>query len=77
MGVHALGADPAVGGFGEGVVGGFAGPREVERDAPRIGPDVEIAGDELTALVDADRRRVADRQTDPIERLDHIFSPVA
>jgi len=59
VGVHALGANTAVEGFGEGVVGRLARSREVERDAPGIGPDVEIAGEELAALVDADRRRVA------------------
>ena len=77
MGVHALGADAAVEGLSEGIVGWLARPREVEDNAALVGLQVEIAGDELGPLVDTDGRRVADRRTDPVERLNHILAPVA
>ena len=52
MGVQALGPEPSVEGFDLGVVRGLARPGEVERDALGIGPQVEVSGDELGAVVD-------------------------
>lgn len=75
--VHAFRPNAAVEGFGIGVVRGFARTREVERDAPRIGPEVEVAGDELRTLVDADRLRIADDRTRLIERPHDILTPIA
>ena len=54
MRVQTLSAELAVQPFDEAVVGRFARPREVENDTALIGPQVEVARDELRALVDAD-----------------------
>ncbi len=43
--------------YDERIVGQFSRPREVERNAALIGPQVEITRDELSALIDPDRRR--------------------
>ena len=50
--VQAFGAELAVEGLDEGVVGRFARPREVEDDAALIGPQIEIARHELAALIE-------------------------
>ena len=55
--VQAFSPEPTVERLDEGVVGRLPWPREVERDALGIGPQVEIAADELGALVDPDRKR--------------------
>jgi hypothetical protein len=55
MHVQALGAEASVEGFDKGVVGRLAGPAEVERDAVGVGPQIEIARDELCTLIDTDR----------------------
>ena len=57
--VQTFGPELAVERLDEGVVGRLAGPGEVERHAFRVGPQVEIAGDELGALIDTDRARIA------------------
>ena len=49
MGVHALGADTAVERFGEGVVGWFAWPREVERDS--AGMTAQLVTDALVVAI--------------------------
>ena len=60
MGIQALGPELAIEGLDEGIVGRFAGLAEVQHDALLIGPQVEVAGDELRALVDPDGLRIAD-----------------
>jgi hypothetical protein len=74
--VHALGPDAAVEGLGEGVVGGLARPGEVQRHTPCVGPQVEVAGDELGPLVDPDRLRIADRGTDLFEGSNHVLAAI-
>ncbi len=60
----------------EPVVRGFPGPREVEGDVVGIGPEIEVAGDELAAVVDSDGSGIADPFTDPFERLHDVFAAV-
>ena len=74
--VHALGPNAAVECLGEGVVGGLARSGEVECDTLGVGPQVEIAGDELGPLVDPDRLRIADRGTDLFEGSNHVLAAI-
>ena len=75
--VHALGPHAAVERLGEGVVGGLSRAREVERNALGVGSQIEVARDELAALVDPDGLRIAHRPADPFERGHDILAPVA
>ena len=75
--VQALAAQASVERLYEGVVGRLPWPREVERDALGIGPQVEIAADELGALIDPDRLRIAQFRADPFQRGDQVLSPIA
>src|SRR3546814_4500834 len=59
MGVQAFRPQPAVERLDERVVGRLAGAREVEDDAALISPEIEIAGDELRALLHTDRLGIA------------------
>lgn len=74
MRVEALGAEFAIEALDEGVVRRFPGPREVEYDAPLVGPKVEILGNELRALVDANGLRAANFAANTIERRNYIGS---
>ena len=67
MRVQAFTSELAVEGFDEAVVGRLAWPREVQHDALLVSPDIEIAGDELRPLVDADRLRIADGFADTLQ----------
>ena len=58
--------------FDEGVVSGLAQPGEVERDIALISPQVEIARDELGALIDADCLGEPDLPADLFEDLHNI-----
>jgi len=58
----------------KGVIRWLAEPREVEDDILLIGPQIQIARDELRSLVDADRPRIAHLATDPFKRLNDIFA---
>ena len=53
--VQAFSPEFAVEGLDEAVVCRLFGPGEVERYALGIGPEIQAAGDELAAIVDADR----------------------
>lgn len=64
-------------GFDVGVVCRLSRPGEVERDALRAGPQVEVSGDELGPLVDADRLRIADLRADLLQCPDDILRPIA
>ena len=76
VGVQTFGSELAVEAFDEGVVGRFAGPGEVEHDVLLVGPQIEITADELAALIDPDRLRVAHLSTNPFEGLDHVFATI-
>ena len=57
--IEALGAELPIQALDERVVGRLARAGEVERDVVLIRPQVEIAGDKLAPLVDADHARIA------------------
>ena len=76
MGVQTLRPELAVEGLDEAVIGGFAGPREVQNDIVGIGPEIEIPGDELTAVVDPDRSGIAGVGTDAFQGLNDVLSAV-
>ena len=59
VGVQALRPELTFERPGEAVVGGFAGPREVQSDIVDIGSEIEILEEELTAVVDPDRPGIA------------------
>ncbi len=56
-----------------GVIRSVAGPGEVRRDVARFGPQIEVAGDEATAIVDPDRLRLTILSADPFGRLNQVF----
>ena len=72
MRIQALGAELAVERFDEGVVGRFARPGEVERDAALVRPQIQIARHKLGALVDADGCRESHLSPDSFQHLHHI-----
>ena len=57
--------------------GGLAGPGEVQVDTALVGPQVEITRDELAALIDPDRLRIADGPAGSLKRCYDILSSVA
>lgn len=59
VGVQTLRPEATVECLDIGIVRRLSRPAEVECHALCIGPEVEIAGDEIEALVDADRLRIA------------------
>jgi len=75
--IQALGPEATVESFDERIIGGFARARKIQSDALRIGPKVHVARDELRALIDADRLRVADLRACALQRPHNILSPVA
>ncbi len=77
MPVQAVGAEPTIGCVDEGIVGRLARPGEVGHDAAWPGPQVHVARDELAALIDADRLRIARPAAHPVERRHHVFAAVA
>lgn len=76
VGIQALRPELAVEGLDEAVIGGFAGPREVQNDIVGIGPEIEIPGDEPTAVVDPDRSGIAGVGTDAFQGLNDVLSAV-
>ena len=77
MRVEALGAKPAIESLDERVVRRLAWSGEVERDVVLVRPQIEVAGDELGALIDADRVRITDLSADAFERRHDILAAVA
>ena len=77
MGVQALRPELAVERFGERVGGRLAGAAEAEDHATCVGPQVKTTGDEFTALIDPDLRRIANLATDAVQDLDHVWRPEA
>ena len=71
-----LRSEAPVKGFDERVVGWLAGPGEVERHVMNVGPEIEIAGDELRSLIDPDRAWIACLYTDAIEDLNDILTAI-
>src|SRR3546814_16012464 len=67
MGVQAFRPQPAVERLDERVVGRLAGAREVEDDAALIIPEIEIAGDELRALLHTDSLGLAGLPAHPVQ----------
>lgn len=59
------------------VVRRLAGSREVEHGASMVGPEIEIAGDELAAIVYPNGGWVTDLAAYPLKRLNHILTLVA
>lgn len=62
--VQTLGPELAVEPFDERIVRRLARPREVENDTAMIGPEIEIARDELRSLIYSDRLWIADLTAD-------------
>src|SRR6056297_223055 len=77
MCVEAFRTELAVEGLDEAIVCGLSWPREVQRNVVGIGPEIEIAKDKFAAVVNFDRLRVTNFPTDPFERLNDIFTPIA
>ena len=74
--VQAFRPEPAIEGFNERVIRGFAGPREVQCHAMGVCPQVQIPANEFRALVNPDRLRIADGAAHAFQRLHHILAPV-
>src|SRR6516162_9438252 len=72
VGIEAFLPEASIERFDEGIVCGFAGPGEVQRDAALIGPDVKISRHELAALIDTDRRRESHCIADSFQDLHDI-----
>ena len=77
MRVQAFVSELAVEGFDEAVVRRFARPREVQHDTLLVSPDIEIAGDKLRSLVNADRLGVADGFADALQSQYDILASIA
>lgn len=76
-GVQALAAQLAVKRLDEGIVRRLSGSAEVERHVIGIGPEVEIAGNELRSLDNPDDLRVADPAADPVQGRHDVLGPIA
>lgn len=72
MGVGAFGPELPVERLNEGIVRRLARAGEVEGDAALIGPQVEVATDELVTLVNPDTGREAVGRTDLLQHLDDV-----
>ena len=77
MGVQTLRAKAPVERFYERFVGRRAWPGEVKGDAFRVGPQVEIATDELGALIHSDGLGIAGDRAGSFQRLNNVFPSVA
>src|SRR3546814_14374528 len=67
----------AVDGLDKRIVRWLARPREVERHSFHVGPQIQLAGDKLAALINPDRGWIADLGTDPFQYFHHIRSAEA
>src|SRR5450432_856900 len=74
--IQTFGAEFAVEGFDEGIVGRFARPAEVERHALHVSPEIEVLADKLRTVIDADRPGTAEHCRAAFERFDNIASPI-
>ncbi len=75
--VQAFGPELGVERFDEGIVRRFTRPREVECDTFLVGPEVKVAGDELAALINADRLWITNLMTDPFKGLYDVLAAIA
>ncbi|MET4690198.1 hypothetical protein ABIA22_006563 [Sinorhizobium fredii] len=75
--VQALRPELAVERLDKGIVGRLAWSREVQLDVALIGPQIEVAGDELAALIDPDRLRIAYGSACHVQCGYDILAPVA
>ena len=62
--------------FDETVVGRFAGLGEAQGNIVRVGPEIEVAGDEFGPVVDPDRLGIAELLAKPLNRLDLTLATV-
>lgn len=76
MSVETFASDLAVERFYEGIVRRFARTREVECYIVRVGPEIEVSGYELAALVDTDRSRITDLTADPFQSPHDVFGAI-
>jgi len=76
VGVQALRSELAVEGFEEAVVRRLSRPGGVQRDIVGLGPQIQVAGDELAASVDPDRPGISDLSAYPLERLNDILTAI-
>jgi hypothetical protein len=71
MCIQAFPAQLAVERLDKHIAGRLPRPREVERHAMRIGPEIQVTRDEFTALVNAYAPWIADGTANPLERAHH------
>lgn len=62
--------------FDEAVVRRLSRPREIQHDTLLVSPDIEIAGDELRSLVDANRLGIADGFADALQGQHDILASI-
>ena len=72
--IETLVSEPPVERLGKGVVGGFAGSRELQLHAVVVGPGIEGLGDELWSVVDGDTLGRPRRCTQPLRDPHHAVS---
>ena len=72
MRVEALGTEASVERFNERIVRRCAWSREVERDVVRVGPEIQVARDELRALIDTNGLGIVRFSTNTVEGLDDV-----
>lgn len=77
MGIQAFGPEFPIEAFDLTVVGWFGWPGKVEGDALLVSPQIEVARDEFTSVINTDRGRIADLPTHALKRLDNVFALVA
>jgi len=75
--VQTFASELAVEGFDEAVVRRLSRPREIQHDTLLVSPDIEIAGDELRSLVDANRLGIADGFADALQGQHDILASIA
>ena len=76
MGVQTLRAEAPVEGFDERIVCWFARPAEVQSDTIAVGPQIKVAGDELSPLIDTDRLRIANDRAGSFQCGDDILCSI-
>ena len=77
VGVQAFASELAVEGLDEAIVRRLSRPREVQHDALLVSPEIEIAGDKLRSLVDADRLGIANGFADALQGQHDILASIA
>ncbi len=68
MRVQAFAPDLAVEGFDEGIVRRLARPGEVKNDTVRVGSEIEVTGDKLAIMINADGLGVGEFSANPFQR---------